>query len=206
MRCYLAGAYAECNREEASRCAHREENELSSGGTSSGGRWFGATGDEYRHYYPCIARAEGAMPCYWIGEREMRGRDARRGERLRARERRERTLDHKGVGECVRVFGVRPRGTSAGHPAEPGSSIKNKHSSSALHPLVARRPATTASPSGGDRTRRGSARSCVCAIISAASALLWPTLRHIRAAAIAVEEGLGCYHRTRASLDRSKNM
>ena len=59
----------------------------------------------------------------------MRGRDARRGERLRARERRERTLDHKGVGECVRVFGVRPRGTSAGHPAEPGSSIKNKSTS-----------------------------------------------------------------------------
>ena len=128
-----------------------------------------------QHYYPCIARAEGAMPCYWIGEREMRGRDARRGERLRARERereREDTGPQRRGGMCACVRRASACGTSAGHPAEPGSSIKNKSSSSALHPLVARRPATTASPSGGDRTRRGSARSCVCAIISAASALL----------------------------------
>ena len=69
------------------------------------------------------------MPCYWIGEREreMRGRDARRGERLRARERRERTLDHKGVGECVRVFGVRPRvGRAPDTPRNPAAVLKIK--------------------------------------------------------------------------------
>ena len=106
MRCYLAGAYAECNREEASRCAHREENELSSGGTarSSGGDDLALL--EMNTDTTIHALQELRARCLVIGlerERDARERCAERGEIESERETREDTGPQRRGGMCACV-------------------------------------------------------------------------------------------------------